>query len=379
VLTVADQILHGVGVLVIEVGVELGHQRGHRDREPAAMIVGGQLIQLIVRDRRPVLAQSEPALDRAPHPALLGDFEDPAVGEQLDEHGITLGTGDQAVPGTLTLPRTGGSSVGVVLLSGGGPFDRDETSGPNKPLKDLAWGLASAGVAVLRFDKYTFARPEAMTEPGYTMTAEYVPHAVAAVQLMKEHVDQVFLIGHSMGGKVAPKIAAEEPLVAGLVIMAGDTQPMHHAAVRVMRYLATTSPEAIPPGTVEGFERQAAVVDSSDLSPETPSSDLPFGLPPSLWLELRDYDPVATAAKLDLPILVLQGGRDYQVTVADDLPAWRDGLPHAAVKILEADNHLFFPGTGPSTLADYQSPHHVDPEALTTILNWLPTPTIPHP
>ena len=80
----------------------------------------------------------------------------------FDEHEITVGVGDRAVPGTVTIPP-GGSSVGVVLLSGSGPFDRDETSGPNKPLKDLAWGLAGAGVAVLRFDKYTFARPEAMT------------------------------------------------------------------------------------------------------------------------------------------------------------------------------------------------------------------------
>ena len=73
-----------------------------------------------------------------------------------------------------------------------------------------------------------------------------------------------------------------------------------------------------------------------------------------------------------VPKLILQGGRDYQVTVADDLPAWREALPTATIKILEADNHLFFPGTGPSTLADYQAAQHVDPEALTTILDWLP-------
>ena len=94
-------------------------------------------------------------------------------------------------------------------------------------------------------------------------------------------------------------------------------------------------------------------------------------MPGSYWLDLREYDAVATAAKLDVPILVLQGGRDYQVTVADDLPAWREALPTATIKILPADNHLFFPGTEPSTLADYQTAQHVDPEALTTILNWL--------
>jgi len=295
-------------------------------------------------------------------------YADPA---RFQERDLTLGTGDRVVPGTLTLPLTK-SRVGAVLLPGGGPFDRDETSGPNKPLKDLAWGLATAGVAVLRFDKITHTRLDVMNEPGFTMYDEYVPHTIAGIQALRDHVDQVFVIGHSMGGKVAPRIAAEEPTVAGIVIMAGDTQPMHHAAVRVMRYLATTNPEAVPAGTVEQFERQAVVVDSPDLSADTPAADLPFGMPGAYWLDLRDYDPVTTAAKLDVPILVLQGGRDYQVTVADDLPAWRNGLADATVKVIEADNHLFFRGTGPSTPADYATAQHVDPEVLTTMLDWLP-------
>ncbi|MFD3403957.1 alpha/beta hydrolase family protein [Kribbella sp. NPDC058693] len=292
-------------------------------------------------------------------------YADPTA---FTEQDLVLEAAGQMAPGTLTLPRH--PSVGVVLLAGGGPFDRDETSGPNKPLKDLAWGLATQGIAALRFDKLTANRPEAMATSGYTMTAEYVPHATAAVRKLAEHVDRVFLVGHSMGGKVAPKIAAEEPLVAGLVIMAGDTQPMHHSAVRVMKYLAETG--AVPPETVALFERQASVVDSPGLSHQTPSADLPFGMPASFWLDLREYDPVATAAKLDVPILILQGGRDYQVTVADDLPAWRDGLPNATVKILDADNHLFFAGSGPSTMADYQVPRNVDPVAVSTIVDWLP-------
>jgi pimeloyl-ACP methyl ester carboxylesterase len=291
-------------------------------------------------------------------------YADPTA---FTEQDITLEAAGRTVSGTLTLP--GECSTGVVLLAGGGPFDRDETSGPNKPLKDLAWGLATQGIAVLRFDKLSANRPEVMTAPGYTMTSEYVPHGIAAVRALAEHVDQVFLVGHSMGGKVAPKIAADEPLVAGVVIMAGDTQPMHHAAVRVITYLAGTG--AVPPETIELFKHQAAVVDGPDLSSATPA-DLPFGMPSSFWLDLREYDAVATAAKLDVPILILQGGRDYQVTVADDLPAWRDGLPDATIKVLDADNHLFFPGSGPSTPADYESAQHVDPEAVRTILNWLP-------
>jgi dienelactone hydrolase len=208
------------------------------------------------------------------------------------------------------------------------------------------------------------------------MTQEYVPHAVTAIEALSKHVDQVFVIGHSMGGKVAPKVAAAAPKVAGVVIMAGDTQPMHHAAVRVMKYLASLDPPMVPAELVEQFERQAAVVDSPDLSPETP--DLPFGAPGSYWLDLRAYDAVATASKLDAPILVLQGGRDYQVTVADDLPGWQHGLadhPATTIEVLPADNHQFIPGTDASTPADYEVEGHVDPAALDTILDWLPKAT----
>ena len=71
----------------------------------------------------------------------------------FDEHDVTLGSGALVVQGTLSMPRGTATVPGVVLLSGGGPFDRDETAGSNKPLKDLAWGLASRGVAIARFDR----------------------------------------------------------------------------------------------------------------------------------------------------------------------------------------------------------------------------------
>ncbi|GAA4053701.1 hypothetical protein GCM10022214_00280 [Actinomadura miaoliensis] len=297
--------------------------------------------------------------------------------ETFHEHDVTVGDGPLAVPGTLTLPDGAGPWPGVVLLSGGGPFDRDETSGPNKPFKDIAWGLARRGVAVLRFDKVTFAHPQ---NPVATMTEEYVPHAVAAVTLLQDQpgVDpaRVFVLGHSMGGKVAPRVAAAEPSVAGLVIMAGDTQPMQHAAIRVIGHLASLDPSPAAQAAVEQITRQAAVVDGPGLTPETPAEDLLFGLPASYWLDLRAYDPVAEASALDVPMLILQGGRDYQVTIADDLAGWEAGLGHRAnvtIRVYEAADHLFFAGDGPSTPADYLKAQHVDPAVISDIADWLIT------
>ncbi|MCU1422878.1 MAG: hypothetical protein JWN36_2529, partial [Microbacteriaceae bacterium] len=279
---------------------------------------------------------------------------------------------------TLTLPRGFGKHPGVVLLQGGGPFDRDETSGANKPLKDLAWGLATRGIAVIRFDKLTYTHPELATEAGFTVSDEYIPSALAAARLLRAQrgVDarRIFVLGHSLGGRVAPRVAAADTSVVGLVILAGDTSPMQQAAVRVARHIAAVSPQSLPSAALEAIEAQAALVASPSLSMETAAADLPFNWSGSYWLDLRDDDPVATAAGLDIPMLILQGARDYQVTVADDLVGWRAGLGHRSdvdIRVYESDDHLFFQGSGASIPAQYEAPQHVDPAVVSDIADWI--------
>ncbi|MEV6273943.1 alpha/beta fold hydrolase [Nocardia sp. NPDC051832] len=304
------------------------------------------------------------------------DYADPATFEEWE---VTLGAGEYPVPGTVTMPRGAGPRPAVVLLAGGGPFDRDATVGPNKSLKDIAWGLATRGIAVLRFDKVTMVHPEAFWASSPTMADEYVPYAVSAIELLSglPGVDQVFVVGHSMGGKAAPRVAAAAPAVAGLVILSGDTQPMQWSMVRVVRHLTEVDPEsaaALPP--VQTVIEQAKRVDSPELSRATPPEDLPFGAPGSYWLDLRSYDPVATAAALDTPMFIAQGGRDYQVTVADDLAGWQAGLADRSdvtIRVYEADDHMLFPGGGPSLPADYARPQHVDPELIADIADWVTT------
>lgn len=305
-------------------------------------------------------------------------YADPS---RFEEQEIVLGQGPLAVPGTVTVPCTAGPHPAVILLSGGGPFDRDETVGGNKPLKDIAWGLASRGVAVLRFDKITHVRPEIMTEDlRFTATAEYVPHATAAVRLLRDHPsidpDHVFVLGHSMGGAMVPRVAATEPAVAGLIVMAGSTLPMHRAGIRVAKHLAALAPDRgeSAKSLIEELTQQAELIDGPDLTPSTPIEALPLGFCASYWLDHRAYDPVATAAALDRPMFFLQGGRDYQVTVGDDLSGWRAGLAErerVVIRVYDADDHMFFPGSGPSTPASYDPPQHVDPEAVEDIARWL--------
>ncbi|MFD8222264.1 hypothetical protein ACFV2U_53730 [Streptomyces sp. NPDC059697] len=103
---------------------------------------------------------------------------------------------------------------------------------------------------------------------------------------------------------------------------------MHEAAVRVARHLAALTPGPGADEVVAALARQAALVAAPGLTADTPSKMLPLGFSASYWLDLRAYDPVATAAGPRCPMLILHGGRDYQVTVADDLVRRRNALAH---------------------------------------------------
>lgn len=298
-----------------------------------------------------------------------------------DEREVVLGSGQFVVSGTLSLPHGDVVHPAVVLLAGSGLLDRDETIGPNKPLKDIAWGLASRGVAVLRFDKVTLVHPdEVRAKTDFTVADEYVPHAVEAFELLRQHPgvdpERIFLLGHSLGGTVAPRIAAKVPTIAGIVIMAGGAEPLQWAIVRQLRYLASLDPAtaAASEANLETLVKQATLVDSPVLSASTPSSDLPLGVPATYWLDLRDYEPVTVAASLDRPILLVQGERDYQVTVADDLKRWTAGLRQRAnvtVRVYPADNHMFFSGSGPSSPSEYEAVQHVDSAVVADVADWL--------
>ncbi len=296
-----------------------------------------------------------------------------AENHRFTEEDITLSGDGRTVPGTLTMPASATPPAAVVLLSGSGPHDRDETIGVNKPFKDLAWGLASRGIAVLRAEKVSYTHGKELPS-SFTLYDEYLPHAGAAIALVRARLPEaaVYVAGHSLGGTIAPRVAHETP-VDGVILLAAGAQPMHWAAVRQMRYLATVQP--LPQSAIDTLATQASRVDG-DLTLETPASELPFGTPAAYWLSVRDYHPVAEAARLTVPMLLINGGRDYQVTVADDLARWRDGLagrPNVTIEVFAPGNHLLAAGEGPATATEYQALQHVAPEIIDLVARWIGT------
>lgn len=315
--------------------------------------------------------------------AACGNTTSMSAGTQGPQH-LAVGVGDPPLNGTLTLPRGRGPFPVVVMLSGSGPSDQDESVGDVKPFLDIADGLAAHGVATLRYDKRTYDYPSSIDLSTYTPTEEYVPDALAAIHLLQRRSDidqsSIFVLGHSEGGTMAPKVVEADPQVAGLILLAAADQPFGATLERQITYLATL------PGTV-GQQAKKALPEADEAAQQIdnprlsmanhstwPTSPLAGGLGAAYWLDLRNADPVARARALSQPILILQGGRDYQVTVAQDLAAWEKGLagrPGVTIHVYPKADHLFIDGHGPSTPADYEHPGHVDPQVISDIASWV--------
>ena len=305
----------------------------------------------------------------------------PAASATAGVRQIPVAIGSPPLKGTLTLPAGKGPFPAVVLVSGSGPGDQDETAGPNKPFLDLALGLATRGIASVRYDKRTRDYPQSIDPRTFTMTQEYVPDALAAISLLERRPDVdphlVFVLGHSQGGTYAPLIAKQAPGVAGVILLAAGAEPLGAAMLRQVRYLATL------PGTtglqaqaqLPEVERLAALIDDPvALGKVDPGTVLLGGTGPAYFLSGLRYDEVATARSIPQPLLILQGERDYQVTVADDLNVWLQGLMGrrgvTVVRFPKAD-HLFLDGTGAPTPLEYQKAAHVDPHVAGTIASWI--------
>lgn len=286
------------------------------------------------------------------------DWQSPAYSrpDSFREREVTVGEGPWKLPGTLTVPGpAGGATPGVVLVHDSGPLDRDETVGANKPFRDLADGLASRGVAVLRYEKRTKVYATRMNGArDLTVQQETVEDAVRAVELLRMQPEvapsRVFVLGHSLGGYLAPRIAYQNPHVAGLILLAANVRPLEDLVQDQLRAIGLSG---------QDLERAKA--------------DVLRALPESYTNDLKTYSPTQEAEQLSVSMLILQGERDYQVTMRD-FDLWRAALasrPNVGFRSYPALNHLFMAGQGRSTPAEYAEAGHVDADVIDQIAGWV--------
>lgn len=292
---------------------------------------------------------------------------------------LAFGNGANALPGTLTLPDGKGPFAVVVLVHGSGAHDRDETIGPNKPFRDLAHGLADHDIAVLRYEKRSKAHPQTFAHRDYTIDDETVDDALAAVDALhaRSGIDaqRIFVAGHSLGAMMAPRIGERDTRIAGLILLAAPATRLEDIVIRQTRYLAHLDrrSDAEIDAAIAPIERQRDKI--RKLSADSAADDpLMLGLPARYWLDLNRYDPIATARAIAQPLLVLQGGRDYQVTRADDFELWKNAFAHdPRVRLIEYPllGHAFMPGNDPPGPQDYQQSAHVDAQVIADIQAWI--------
>jgi len=297
--------------------------------------------------------------------------------DKFSERELSIGEGEWKLPGTLTLPRQAGRCPALLLVHGSGPQDRDETVGNHKVFKDLAEGLASRGIAVLRYEKRTrhhAARMAALSD--LTVQQETIEDAVKAAELLRgmPEIDAaaVFVLGHSLGGYLMPRIVRQAPWLAGVIILAGNTRPLRELIVEQGEYLLSLEPtnERLKQ-QLERMREMAAEMRAIEEGKSAGRSLM--GMPAAYIRDLKGYDPAAEMRQLQIAALILQGERDYQVRMKD-FERWKQALagrPNVTLKSYPSLNHLFAAGEGKSTPAEYQKPGHVAEEVIEDIARWI--------
>ncbi len=301
--------------------------------------------------------------------------------ENFVEEQVVFGDPKWQLPGTYSTPKNINKYPAVILVHGSGPQDRDETLYDNKPNKDISQGLASNGIAVLRYEKRTKHHAAKLrTVTNFTVKDEITDDVIHAINYLNQQKSipkkNLFVIGHSQGGMMAPKIGEITPGIGGIVIMAGPARPFEDLILDQVTYLVSLD------GNVEPKEKAyldntkiqiANLKDPAKLEKAQPT-ELPLGIPSVYWKDLNAYKQLETAKKLKMPILILQGEKDYQVTMKE-FEIWKKELSsNNNVKFISYPglSHIFMPIQGEkSSPEDYKVPLNVKEKVVNDIVGWI--------
>lgn len=305
--------------------------------------------------------------------------------EGLTEEDIDVG--DPVLPGTLTLPADGSSPLpAVVLVHGSGPNDRDETIGQTRLFRDLAWGLARQGIAVIRYDKRTLVYGNTYTADqlkAFTVQEESIADAVAAFHLLADdpRIDagRVYLVGHSLGAMIAPRIASENPgLFAGIVLLSGTPPTLGDIVLSQNQAVVDALPTAaqwIGKMQLLSLRKEWEALCAAD--GEQALNMKVFGQNAYYFWEMAQQDTGTLLKDLPIPALLINGGQDFQVTDADGIDAWRALALPSTVQIIHhpALNHLLMAPDAPEgargTVQEYDTPCRASDEVIDEIAAFI--------
>ena len=291
---------------------------------------------------------------------------------------VDAGTG-YPLPGTITSSIDSGHDVAAVIVHGSGPNDRDGTLVVNKPYRDIARGLAAQGIDVLTYDKRTYIYGAGFCDdPMYaTVDDETVDDAVAAIAMLKGMgYEKVYLIGHSMGGMLAPYIVERcSGLCDGFISLAGSPRDL----TDILADQLWAQYSQLPDADVyrQYIDSQLAVADTlADMTDEQRASVTVFDQSGYYIWSLDSIDEISIAKSLEVPMLFLQGGADFQVYADVDFALWEEALaddPDATFVLYEDLGHPFIASERPfaGTALEYYQRGHVDPQVIGDIAAFI--------
>lgn len=283
--------------------------------------------------------------------------------------------------GILSVPNLEGKNPLIIIVPEAGPTDKDGSYGENKPYKDLAWGLASNGNLVYRYEKrsndYGIFMLKAKTAyESFTPREDLLDDLYKMIDTLKTlpNVDpeRIYILGHGQGGMLCPLIAKERKDVKGVIMMGANAKPMQENMIDQFEYLTS-----VTPSKKEEYDEQTINAKRSmnkKLNPLTEHHLMPYGVQATYWIWLNQYNQVEVAQNLKKPMLILHGDRDYQTNM-ENLALWRKSLKknsNATILDYEKLNHLFYTGESQSTYSEYTSLiSNIPAYVMEDICTWL--------
>ena len=301
---------------------------------------------------------------------------------------IVVGAGtNYPLNGLLTLPAQVAAPVpAVVFVHGSGASNMDEKVGKLTPFKDLAEGLAKRSIASVRYDKRSFAHAFKLLRDKntpITVKEETIEDALLATELLRRdpRIDpaRIFIVGHSMGGMLAPRIDAEGGHYRGIVIMAGTPRKLEEV-------MADQTDEAF--ASMNSLLRLllgkqirklkntfTGLYDLSD--EEARKKKVGGGTTLYYFKEMGEHAAADYLTALEKPVLIMQGEKDFQVKVDKDFAAYQallNGKPNVRFQLYPNLNHAFVPsvyGDIMKAKKEYNVEQHIGDSVIADIVDWI--------
>jgi alpha-beta hydrolase superfamily lysophospholipase len=286
--------------------------------------------------------------------------------------------GNYPIIGTLQKPTLVNKNILTIFIHGSGPNDRDETIQENKPFKDIANGFFENGISSYRFDKKSLTYPTYFNNTNMDIDNEVCNDIYLIVDFFRNDSTfkdyKIFLVGHSLGGMLLPRIADSlKTKINGIIMLAAPAFKFEDVILSQYNYLFELKPNIELKNEIVKLNNNISYLHSSQFNLNSLSDSLPLKMPAIYWQSIIEYDQVLVAKRIKVPALIVQAERDYQVEIKNYI-IWKKALKskkNYSFKSYKNLNHMFLEGKGKSIPSEYLKKLNVPKYFIDDLSNWL--------